>query len=103
VILDGRDIGTVVFPDANYKFFLIATTEARAMRRFKEMKDKGKNVSLESVKEELIWRDRNDTQREESPLLKAEDAIEIDTTEMTIEGQIGVILGIIRRENASVL
>ena len=88
VIMDGRDIGTVVFPDADFKFFMIADVKIRAMRRWEEAKAKGEELSLESIEKEMIWRDTNDTTREISPLKQAEDAIPVDTSELTIEQQV---------------
>ena len=97
VILDGRDIGTVVFPHAEYKFFLTASLDERARRRLKELQEKGIDSDFEQVKTEMIWRDSNDSNRAESPLKKAEDAIEIDTTEMTIEETANMILRMINK------
>ncbi len=98
VIMDGRDIGTVVFPNANFKFFMIADVRTRALRRWKEVKDTGENITLEEIEEELIWRDKNDTTREISPLKQAEDAIPIDTSGMTIDEQVKFILDIIKKD-----
>ncbi len=80
VILDGRDIGSYVFPNADYKFFLIATPEERGNRRYKELVKKGIEVKLQDVIDDIIRRDEIDSNREFAPLIKAEDAIEIDTT-----------------------
>lgn len=80
VILDGRDIGSYVFPNADYKFFLIATPEERGNRRYKELVNKGYDVNLEEIIKDIIKRDEIDSNREFAPLVKAEDAIEIDTT-----------------------
>ncbi|WP_074431253.1 (d)CMP kinase, partial [Clostridioides difficile] len=85
VILDGRDIGSYVFPDADYKFFLVATPEERGNRRYKELCNKGYNTTLEEVIEDIIRRDEIDSNREFAPLVKANDALEIDTTGKTIE------------------
>ena len=85
VILDGRDIGSYVFPDADYKFFLVATPEERGKRRHKELIEKGYEVSLEEIISDIIRRDEIDSNREFAPLVKAEDAIEIDTTGKGIE------------------
>jgi len=103
IIMDGRDIGTVVFPDADFKFFLTASLNERAKRRFLEMKNKSAtgqtdNISLERIKEDLKWRDRTDSNRKISPLKKAEDAILIDTTNLTIEEQVKEILNILKNE-----
>ncbi|MGL5316146.1 MAG: (d)CMP kinase [Peptostreptococcaceae bacterium] len=80
VILDGRDIGSYVFPNADYKFFLVATPEERGKRRHKELTEKGYDISLEEIINDIIKRDEIDSNREFAPLVKAEDAIEIDTT-----------------------
>ncbi len=85
VILDGRDIGTVVFPKANLKIFLLASAEERAKRRFLEYEEKGETISYEEVLKSIQERDYIDSTRKESPLRKAEDAIEIDSSTMTIE------------------
>ena len=85
VILDGRDIGSYVFPNADYKFFLVATPEERGKRRHKELIEKGYEVSLEEIISDIIRRDEIDSNREFAPLVKAEDAIEIDTTGKGIE------------------
>lgn len=84
-ILDGRDIGTVVLKDAELKIYLIASVDSRAMRRFKELELKGLNPIYEEIAEDLKKRDEQDMNRKESPLKKAEDAIEVDTSDMTIE------------------
>lgn len=83
-ILDGRDIGSYVFPNADYKFFLIATPEERGARRFKELCAKGYDVDLEEIIKDIIRRDEIDSNREFAPLVKADDALEIDTTGKTI-------------------
>ncbi|MCR8744103.1 (d)CMP kinase [Romboutsia lituseburensis] len=80
VILDGRDIGSYVFPKADYKFFLVATPEERGNRRYKELVNKGYEVKLDEIINDIIKRDEIDSNREFAPLVKAEDAIEIDTT-----------------------
>ena len=85
VILDGRDIGSYVFPNANYKFFLVATPEERGKRRYKELIDKGYDVNLEEIIDDIIKRDEIDSNREFAPLVKADDAIEIDTTGKSID------------------
>lgn len=91
IVMEGRDIGTVVFPNADLKFFLTATIDERTKRRAKEMEENGKPVSEEIVKESLLNRDKIDSSREESPLLKAEDAIPVDTSFMTIDQQVNFI------------
>ena len=85
VILDGRDIGTIVFPNADLKIFLIADAKERAKRRYKELVEKGENVEIEEIYENILKRDKIDSTRKESPLKKAEDAIEVDTTSKNIE------------------
>ena len=85
VILDGRDIGTVVFPNADLKVFLVADARERANRRYKELTEKGENVSLEEIYQNILMRDKIDSTREEAPLKKAEDAIEEDTTSKSID------------------
>jgi len=97
VIMDGRDIGTVVFPNADFKFFMIADVKTRALRRWKEAKEKGEKLPLIEIEQELIWRDNNDTTREISPLKQADDAISIDTSIMTIAEQVDMIYSIIER------
>ena len=87
IVMDGRDIGTVVFPDAELKIFVDASAETRAMRRFKEMVDKGLEVSYEDVLANVVKRDHIDSTREESPLRRADDAISLDNSAMTIEEQ----------------
>lgn len=91
VIMDGRDIGTVVFPNADFKFFMIADVKTRALRRWKEAKEKSEIIPLKEIEEELIWRDKNDSNREISPLKQAKDAIPVDTSGMTIEEQVQFI------------
>jgi cytidylate kinase len=92
VCLDGRDIGTVVFPDAEKKFYIDAEFKERVRRRYKELKDLGQDISLEEVEKDLLNRDTIDSTREFAPLKKAEDAIYIDTTDMTIEEVVEKIL-----------
>ena len=97
VVLEGRDIGTVVFPNAEYKFFLVADIHERAKRRKKEMDAKGEVVSLEELTSEMEERDRKDSTRRHSPLKKAEDAVEIDTTGISIEEQVNRIVEIVNK------
>ena len=94
VILDGRDIGTVVFPNADVKIFLIADAKERANRRYKELVSKGENVKTEEIYENILKRDKIDSTRKESPLKKANDAIEVDTTSKNIEEVKNEILNI---------
>ncbi|MCB5271025.1 MAG: (d)CMP kinase [Candidatus Cloacimonetes bacterium] len=88
VVLDGRDIGTVVFPEAELKFFIVAPVQVRAERRFLELQEKGLSPVFEEVLEELQKRDKADSSRALAPLIPAQDAIEIDTGPLTIEGQV---------------
>tara|TARA_B110000483_G_scaffold112077_1_gene136212 strand:+ start:987 stop:1658 length:672 start_codon:yes stop_codon:yes gene_type:complete len=85
VVMDGRDIGTVVFPNADFKFFLIADPKIRAQRRFDELQAKGEEVLFEEILKNVIDRDHQDSTRAISPLRKAEDAFEIDTTSFSVE------------------
>ena len=85
VVMDGRDIGTVVFPNADFKFFLIADPKVRAQRRFDELQVKGEEVLFKEILKNVIDRDHQDSTREISPLRKAEDAVEIDTTSFSVE------------------
>lgn len=87
VVMDGRDIGTVVLPDAELKIFMSATPEIRAMRRYLELKDKGMEVGIDAVLANLQERDRIDSTREDSPLRQADDALLLDTSEHSIETQ----------------
>lgn len=92
VVLEGRDIGTVVFPDADLKIFMVASIEARALRRQRELAAKGITTDLETLKEEIRQRDEKDSSRDESPLRKADDAIVLDTSTMTIEEQVEFVV-----------
>ena len=97
VIMDGRDIGTVVLPNADYKFFLTASANERARRRFLELQSLGIETTIEEVKQNLIERDRIDSEREISPLKQAEDAILIDNTNLNKEETIDLILSYIKK------
>ena len=92
VVLEGRDIGTIVFPDADYKFYLVADIHVRAERRKKEMEMAGDYISIEDIIADLNARDQKDITRLHSPLLKAEDAIELDTTNLSIDEQVNYII-----------
>ena len=92
VIMDGRDIGTNVLVDAEFKFFLTASAHERALRRYKELKEKGQDVTPEQVERDIVERDHNDSTRALNPLRKAEDAVEIDSTKLSIEEVADVIL-----------
>ena len=95
IIVDGRDIGTVVFPNANVKIFLIADAKERTNRRYKELKEKDKNISWDEIYKNILTRDEIDSTRKIAPLKKAEDAIEVDTTGKSIEEVKKIILEII--------
>ena len=96
IVMDGRDIGTVVFPDAELKIFLTASPKIRAERRYKELIERGEKVTFEEVLQNVVERDRIDTTRAVSPLVRANDAIEIDNSEMTLEAQFKQILSYIK-------
>ena len=98
IILDGRDIGTVVFPNADLKIFLVADPMERAKRRYKELIKKGEKVLLDEIYENIVTRDKIDSTRKESPLKKAEDAVEVDTTYKNIEEVKEEILEIYRNK-----
>lgn len=98
VIMDGRDIGTHVFPDAEVKIFLTAAPETRAKRRFLELSEKGVETTFEEVLAGVIERDRNDSTRKASPLKKAEDAIVLDTSDLTFDLSVKAVLDIIKKE-----
>ena len=92
IVIDGRDIGTVVFPDADYKFFITASIQERAERRFQQLSIKDKSETIESIMKDIENRDKLDSNRKISPLRKASDAILIDTTHLTIDEQVNLIL-----------
>jgi cytidylate kinase len=96
VVLEGRDIGTVVFPDAEAKFFLTARSEVRAKRRYDELMAKGEKVSFEETLDEVRRRDANDTQRAVAPLRQADDAVLVDSSEKTIEEVVASIVERVR-------
>ncbi len=97
-LMDGRDIGTVVLPDAEVKIFLTADPEERAMRRFKELQEKGSTVTYKEVLDDLIVRDYNDSHREIAPLKPAEDSVTINTTGMTLEESINKIIETVKEK-----
>ncbi len=98
VVMEGRDITSVVFPNADVKIFLTASIDQRAIRRAKEFSEKGTNVPLEKVKENLKSRDYFDSHREASPLTKTPDSIEVDTSDITIEQQVQQILDCVKEK-----
>lgn len=98
IVMDGRDIGSVVFPDADVKFFMTASPEIRAQRRYQELIGKGKKVSYAEVEENVRKRDYLDEHREVSPLKCVEDAVRIDNSQMTVEEEVELMLGKIREK-----
>lgn len=96
VIMDGRDIGTVVLPDANVKIFLTASPEARATRRYKELCEKGMDVNYEDILNDVITRDYNDSHRETAPLKPADGCVMVDTTELDFEQSVEKIIAVIK-------
>ncbi len=95
IVMDGRDIGTVVFPDAELKIFMTATPETRAQRRYEELQAKGNSVTYEAVLKNVVDRDYIDSHRDDSPLRKAADAIEIDNSHLTKYEQFDTVLGLV--------
>ena len=96
VVMDGRDIGTKVLPDATLKIFLTATAEERARRRFNQLAEKGETPCYEEILADINQRDYNDSHRAASPLMKAADAIEVDSSDMTIEEVVNTVLAMMR-------
>jgi len=96
VVMEGRDIATVVFPDADVKIYLTADLGQRAERRRKEYSDSGSNISIDEIRENIKERDRIDSTREVSPLKKADDAFVVDTSSVTIEEQVDMIIEIVK-------
>lgn len=95
VIMDGRDIGTVILPNATVKIFLTASAEARAQRRLLELQEKGENVTFDEVLSDMIQRDRQDSERAAAPLKQADDAVLVNTSELTLEQSIQAVLELI--------
>lgn len=98
IIMDGRDIGTVVLPDADVKIFLTASAEARAQRRYKEQIERGEDVTFEAVLDAIRKRDEADSSRATAPLKAAEDAIVVDTTDLTLQASIETLLSIVKEK-----
>lgn len=98
VVMDGRDIGTCVLPDAQVKVFLTAGSRVRAVRRYEELKEKGEVCDLEEIEAGIIQRDRKDMERETSPLRQAEDAVFIDSSHLTVEEVVSAILELVREK-----
>ncbi len=99
VVMDGRDIGTVVLPGANLKVYLTASSRVRAERRFKELEAKGVECNLDEIEKDIIDRDYRDMHRENSPLMQAEDAILVDSSDMTIDEVAAMILRLYEEKN----
>ena len=97
-VVEGRDIGTVVFPDAEFKIFMVADVKMRAERRLKELHEMGENRSLQEVMTDLKRRDKKDSTRSNSPLQKADEAIEIDTSMLSIDQQVEKIINLVRKK-----
>jgi CMP/dCMP kinase len=95
VVVEGRDIGTVVFPDADVKIFLTATLDERARRRHVELERSGSNSTLQDVREEIVQRDARDSERELAPLRAAEDAVTVDTSGLSLDEQIDRVVGLL--------
>ena len=98
IVMDGRDIGTVVFPDADLKLFMTASSKTRAQRRFDELVEKGQHITFEEVLQNVEERDYIDTHREDSPLIKAEDAIEVDNSSLTKKEQFELVLNLVKEK-----
>lgn len=96
IVMDGRDIGTTVFPDAEIKFFMTADSAVRVERRFKDLYEKNPNISIEEVKANVEMRDYIDSNREVSPLRKADDAVILDNTNLTMDEQLAFALGLVK-------
>lgn len=96
LVADGRDMGTVIFPDAPYKVFLTASAEERARRRYKQLKDKGLSVTLAALLREIQARDERDATRAVAPLRPADDALTIDTTGIPVDGVVAAVLAVVR-------
>ncbi len=102
VVVDGRDIGTVVFPDADVKFFMTAGEEVRAARRYDEFVEKGEAVSFDDVLDDIRRRDKQDASRALAPLRKADDAVELDTSRLNVDEQVGIVIQAVKeRQNRS--
>jgi cytidylate kinase len=98
VVMEGRDIGTIVFPDAELKLFMTADMEIRVKRRYKEMREKKIDVSMDEVRDNVNSRDYEDTHRQESPLIQADDAIVLDNTNLDLEQQLQIALELVEKK-----
>ena len=101
IVMDGRDIGTHVFPNAQLKLFMTADEDVRALRRWKELQAKGVNVSMEAVKKNIMERDHEDTHRQHNPLRTAKDGIILDNTNMTMEEQLAFAMDLVKKRTES--
>ncbi len=101
IVMDGRDIGTNVFPDAELKLFMTADENVRVQRRWKELQSKGVNVSVEEVKKNIAERDHEDTHREHNPLRKANDAVVLDNTHLTMEEQLNFAMKLAKERSGA--
>lgn len=102
VVMDGRDIGTVILPDAEIKVFLFASNEARAKRRYNELVAKGENVKYEDVLREMIERDNNDRNRDVAPAVPAKDAVMMDNSDMSIEENVAAVIELIKAKGIEI-
>ncbi len=102
VVMDGRDIGTVILPDADVKIFMYASNEARATRRYKELIAKGEEVKYEDVLREMIERDNNDRSRDVAPAVPAEDAVMLDNSDMSVDENVDAVIDIIRSKGIAI-
>ena len=102
VVMDGRDIGTVILPDADVKIFMFASNEARAMRRYKELIAKGEDVKYEDVLREMIERDNNDRSRDVAPAVPAEDAVMMDNSCMSVDENVDAVIDLIRSKGIEI-
>jgi CMP/dCMP kinase len=100
IVVEGRDIGTVIFPEANIKFFMQANLESRAKRRYKELRHKGFKVIYKEILEDLVTRDNKDSLRSISPLMKADDAVVIDTSNINMHEVLALVLHVIKDKSA---
>ena len=96
VVMDGRDIGTVVLPQADVKIFLTASVEQRALRRFRELEERGQQVDLEKLRQEIVQRDYDDSHRAAAPLRQAEDAVVVDTSQLDLEQSLEALLTVVK-------
>lgn len=102
VVMDGRDIGTVILPDADVKIFMFASNEARAKRRYKELIAKGEDVKYEDVLREMIERDNNDRSRDVAPAVPAEDAVMMDNSDMSVDENVDAVIAIIKEKGIEI-